>query len=180
MTQETDTVTLKPCPFCGGEPTSTYHIRDGRAICCGKCGATVSRYHGNSGQTDAEAIAAWNTRTKAQPASDDWRGDLLRLIAQRAQYATYDDAEDALNWIYHTATNAASESESIYRLAFNTLYVNLKKTNPDHAYTEFSSRIVKGVPWRDAFDGLEDLNTGNLTLTKASADSDALLREAGR
>ena len=108
-------------------------------------------------------LAALQTQAQPEaPVTDDWRGDLLRLIAQRAQYATADDAEEALNWIYHTATNAASSSENVYRLAINTLYVNLKKTDPNHLYTEFAHRISRGVPWTEVFDGLDALDTETL------------------
>ena len=55
---------LKPCPFCGGEavfhnslrPPETYPCR----VYCDNCWAEVGGY-----STEAEAIAAWNSRAEA-------------------------------------------------------------------------------------------------------------------
>lgn len=55
---------LLPCPFCGGEDLETDHIRtydvdhpDVYEVHCVECGG-----RGGEGWTEAEAIAAWNTR----------------------------------------------------------------------------------------------------------------------
>lgn len=52
---------LKPCPFCGGpaEIWKANHNRSAWIACMGRCATVISREH----KTDAEAIAAWNTRT---------------------------------------------------------------------------------------------------------------------
>ena len=58
------TVTLKPCPFCGGDRARTIHIRDGRKVAC-ICGACSKPcFHGPLEQPSAEerAVEAWNTR----------------------------------------------------------------------------------------------------------------------
>ena len=75
----TDTVTLKPCPFCGGEANADGHIKFSQPlndtwwpgevpiteafyVNCVRCGA-VSRSGIVGGyQSRDEAIAAWNTR----------------------------------------------------------------------------------------------------------------------
>ena len=53
---------LKPCPFCGG--TNIYcedagHKTDVWFVQCDDCGATFPHF-----DSKAEAIKAWNTRTK--------------------------------------------------------------------------------------------------------------------
>jgi Lar family restriction alleviation protein len=51
----------KPCPFCGGRPTNEEPIYDGRyKMECSDCHAVGPRR-----QTEAEALAAWNTRKEA-------------------------------------------------------------------------------------------------------------------
>ncbi len=51
---------LKPCPFCGGD-AEIWRAHEGRTAwvaCMGRCAVLVSKEY----TTDAEAIAAWNTR----------------------------------------------------------------------------------------------------------------------
>jgi restriction alleviation protein, Lar family len=59
---------LEPCPFCGGAAGIIHGIkREGEAtfcrVYCGSCQVRQRADHPNR----AEAIAAWNTRTAAQP-----------------------------------------------------------------------------------------------------------------
>ena len=66
---------LKPCPFCGGEAElfkgklGFWHVKCGGRPECGVLPLT------NSASTEAEAIAAWNTRAdseyEAVPATDE-------------------------------------------------------------------------------------------------------------
>ena len=63
MTENSATDELKPCPFCGGEAMPVKQIEGRYAIArysvsCNGCGL-VAFYEA----TEAEAIAAWNTRT---------------------------------------------------------------------------------------------------------------------
>ncbi len=55
-----NTAKLKPCPFCGGEAGGADGDDVARAVGC-YCGA-----NGPIRATDAEAAAAWNTRTGAE------------------------------------------------------------------------------------------------------------------
>ena len=54
---------LKRCPFCGGEAflwdEREFHDHKGWFAMCGDCDAS-----GDTKPTQAEAIAAWNTRCK--------------------------------------------------------------------------------------------------------------------
>jgi Lar family restriction alleviation protein len=52
-------VNLKPCPFCGGEAES-YVSRTDALVRCERCPADMGVF-----DTEAEAIAAWNTRYMA-------------------------------------------------------------------------------------------------------------------
>lgn len=52
---------LKPCPFCGGE-AETFHWRGEWWIACDNDGCE-NRVETLERATEAEAIAAWNTRT---------------------------------------------------------------------------------------------------------------------
>jgi len=57
---------LLPCPFCGDNRASTYHVRDGRVSMCPACGAkSGSQFNGplDLPSADDRAIAAWNRRT---------------------------------------------------------------------------------------------------------------------
>lgn len=62
MTQEPE---LKPCPFCGGEAEIWRSSPDGKRrawiSCMGRCAVLITSEH----ITDAEAVAAWNTRHPA-------------------------------------------------------------------------------------------------------------------
>ena len=47
---------LNPCPFCGGNAKPTVWTPTAASVSCIMCGAHFNTY------TEAEAIAAWNTR----------------------------------------------------------------------------------------------------------------------
>lgn len=50
---------IKPCPFCGGKPTTIeMHMGRGMVQCC-KCGASTDP---DEAKTPEELIKAWNTR----------------------------------------------------------------------------------------------------------------------
>lgn len=62
------TLDLKPCPFCGCEKILDGYIRDGREIVCGECRASVAAFHPDASKRAAER---WNRRAKAALSSDD-------------------------------------------------------------------------------------------------------------
>jgi tetratricopeptide (TPR) repeat protein len=150
------------------------------AIKCLENVTAASDYENSLGQAENaldRALAALSAAQQGQGEPVAWMHDLLRLIAQRAQYATSDDAQEALTWIYHAASRAAGDGQNIHRLAFDTLYVNLLKTNPDHAFTEFARRVSEGKPWAQLFDGLDNFDVSPLS-TAPQPDRESVLREA--
>ena len=61
---------LKPCPFCGADRASTYHISDGRVAMCPACGAKGgSQFNGplDIPSANDRAILAWNARADLPP-----------------------------------------------------------------------------------------------------------------
>ena len=69
-----------PCPFCGGEATLNERLRDGyRFVECESCAFGLC-----AERTEAEAIAAWNTRTQSAAASDAQVAE-LREALEKAQ-----------------------------------------------------------------------------------------------
>ena len=57
---------LLPCPFCGGKHLEvSHHDPVWRTVVCRKCLA-----FGPDKKSEAEAIAAWNTRTEAKGKSN--------------------------------------------------------------------------------------------------------------
>jgi hypothetical protein len=75
---------LLPCPFCRGEAITNYKrfyglkpiIRFG-VSCQGNCGIFLDE----RAKTEAEAIAAWNTRAPAEPPAQS-RGEVIDECAQ--------------------------------------------------------------------------------------------------
>lgn len=91
------TADLKPCPFCGGGASDTGHIKYNRALSdtwwedgspvteaffvnCMKCGAQSRSGVVGGYQTQAEAIAAWNTRADNPAAFREVFGELVGAL----------------------------------------------------------------------------------------------------
>ena len=66
---------LKPCPFCGGEANVIDHYNDDGSVSVGCDNDTCLGFSGLGWlyKTEAEAIAAWNTRAE-RTCRADYRG----------------------------------------------------------------------------------------------------------
>lgn len=83
--------TLKPCPFCGGEPYFfEIYVRGQKVwkVMCGKrvdCCAILNDYN-----SQEEAAIAWNNRySSAENTSYDANSDLLAFVKNVAETNTY-------------------------------------------------------------------------------------------
>lgn len=84
---------LKPCPFCGSPPMPDYcSTTDGPAYSFHCHAKDCPAWPNVQGETEAEAIAAWNTRADAAPTP---RADEVEAVA-RAICATRGLSPDAL------------------------------------------------------------------------------------
>lgn len=82
---EVDAVALKPCPFCGGNAATIFRSHRIPFVECTPCG--IER----SGNTESEAIAAWNTRD--QRALDELQAEIDRLTKDRDEAAAAERAK---------------------------------------------------------------------------------------
>lgn len=92
--QPTLALTLKPCPFCGGEASVSEFITESKwshadviftNVTCGTCDILFDSEPGE----EPDAITAWNTRTNSEP-----RPDLREALeAFGALLATHDEDE---------------------------------------------------------------------------------------
>jgi hypothetical protein len=100
---------LKACPYCGCEAEKFSHSNDGLSFChatdhwisCSgeNCFATVGMC-----ETEAEAIAAWNTRTDANHASLEILTEALKKIVKQnygLQGIIEDYGSDTNKYNYH-------------------------------------------------------------------------------
>lgn len=95
-----DETTLLPCPFCGGEASKRLFYKGKYRVHCNVCDA----HSGDVCNTEAEAIAAWNTRTERHAYEQritgdgsDW-GEIMcsafdALMAAACDACTFDELE---------------------------------------------------------------------------------------
>lgn len=73
-----DETTLLPCPYCGGEASKRLFYGTRYGVYCDECDARV----GGLFNTEAEAIAAWNTRAERTCHAES---DLSEWVCSRCQ-----------------------------------------------------------------------------------------------
>ena len=73
-----DETTLLPCPFCGGkaETFNPFNVDGTWCVLCSECAAATGFE-----QTEAEAIAAWNSRTHGTLTAEQVREAIERHSA---------------------------------------------------------------------------------------------------
>lgn len=80
---------LKPCPFCGGEASKRLFYKGKYRVHCNVCDA----YSGDVCDTEAEAIAAWNTRAEQTCKMESVWGTNALQCSECCSYASTWDAE---------------------------------------------------------------------------------------
>ena len=118
---------LLPCPFCGDNRASTYHVRDGRVSMCPACGAkSGSQFNGplDLPSADDRAIAAWNRRTPSP--------EVAALIAE-ARREGWNAAIEAANWLGLTFYDKVPKGSltSVTILEYREAIRALKETTHD-------------------------------------------------
>src|SRR6266496_1147180 len=104
---------LAPCPFCGCETIATTYIRDGRAVACMDCAASVRAF---APDAEAKAIKLWNTRQAAAPQGREalTNDEIGTLQAAVENLRSPDKAEE---WTIEAAWRIASKLEQIAKRA---------------------------------------------------------------
>ncbi len=119
---------LLACPFCGGRPLAKC-LLSGPYISCLQCGGETLCY-----PTEAQAVAAWNTRIASVPPHPEVAGLVKQLRSQADHYhrlsihgaaKIYDDSATALSQLaaenaqmtinYNAAEEQRGDAESVAR-----------------------------------------------------------------
>ena len=91
-------VGLEPCPFCGGEASKRLFYKGKYRVHCNVCDA----HSGDVVDTEAEAIAAWNSR--AERTCENIAPDYLDFLCSKCGFVHYhsdeNDTDDGNDWNY--------------------------------------------------------------------------------
>lgn len=104
------TVTLKPCPFCGGEATAHWY-HGFPSVACDKCSASTGL--SLDGSQD-QVITAWNTRAQAEAASAAREAALVEALEGFSRHTNWElscDCWDTGEWQVFEVTGGRSDHE---------------------------------------------------------------------
>jgi len=94
---------LKPCPLCGGIPTLQSDFKtESKDACrtafvkCTQCHCTGSIADSCGGETEEDAIKAWNTRDQSEVL------DLLKGLKNQWEQRAYDDNRQGAKDAWHS------------------------------------------------------------------------------
>ena len=139
---ETNGITLRECPFCGGEAVlQKWGLKP--YVACTKCGCSMPDRH----QEDEQAIEAWNTRATRKPTDavrefaeryerrirqlegtvDYWRGEFENVKAgddwQKCEYS----GQDCDGYHFCASARRIAELEAENRRTHADLYASIRE-----------------------------------------------------
>lgn len=133
MTDKPEAVALKPCPFCGGEPTLDDDTMGHSVVCCYHCYAQAG-----FGPEDDAAITKWNNR--AQPDASALV-EVLRKIDKQVSHAMLGEdvverayqrgVDDCLAAIRGTNADLMQSPGAAYRACVEAVHKVLDKAGMD-------------------------------------------------
>ncbi len=109
---------LLPCPFCGGEALLENTITQASIMCC-NCPAVMRRDHTTRSFDDGthRAIAAWNTRQSAAPASEAGEVERVALAIRDVKggvnYDYMDFCRDAARAAIEALSRPSADADAV-------------------------------------------------------------------